>query len=58
MILKAGRFDAEYSAKILASVDPMEVKHVVEDEHAEERTHPTYLSLPEQWERHMQAIQR
>ena len=58
MILKAGRFDAEYSAKILASVDPMEVKHVVEDEHAEERTHPTYLSLPEQWERHVQAIQR
>lgn len=58
MILKAGRFDAEYSAKIMASVDPMEVKHVVEDENAEERTHPTYLSLPEQWERHIQAIQR
>ena len=58
MILKTGRFDAEYSAKILASVDPMEVKHIVEDEHAEERTHPTYLSLPEQWERHIQAIQR
>jgi hypothetical protein len=58
MILKAGRFDAEYSARILGSVDPMEVKHLVEDEHAEERTHPAYVSLAEQWERHVQAIQR
>lgn len=58
MILKAGRFDAEYSAHILGSVDPMQVKHVVADEHAEERTHPSYLSLPEQWERHVQDIQR
>jgi hypothetical protein len=36
----------------------MEVKHTVEDEHAEERTHPAYLSLAEQWERQVQAIQR
>jgi hypothetical protein len=58
VILKAGRFDAEYSARILGSVDPMEVKHLVQDEQAEERTHPAYVSLPEQWERHVQAIQR
>jgi hypothetical protein len=58
VILKAGRMDAEYSARVLASVDPMEVKHTVADERAEERTHPAYLSLPEQWERHVQAIQR
>lgn len=58
MILKAGRMDAEYSARILASVDPMEVKHTVSDEQAEDRTHPAYVSLPEQWERHIQAIQR
>src|SRR4051794_33990630 len=57
-ILKSGRRDAENSAKILASVDPMEVKHLVEDEKAEERTHPSYLSLPEQWEHQVQAIQR
>jgi hypothetical protein len=57
-ILKSGRMDAEYSAKILGSVNPMEVKHVVEDEQAEERTHPNYLSLPEQWEYHVQQIQR
>jgi hypothetical protein len=58
VILKAGRMDAEYSARILGSVDPMTVKHVVQDEDAVERTHPTYLSLPEQWERQVQAIQR
>ena len=32
MILKSGRMDAEYSARVLGSVDPMEVKHLVEDE--------------------------
>jgi hypothetical protein len=57
-ILKSGRMDAEYSAKILGSVDPMKVKHIVEDEKAEERSHPSYLSLPEQWEHQVQAIQR
>jgi hypothetical protein len=36
----------------------MEVKHLVEDQNAEERTHPVYSSLPEQWERQVQAIQR
>ena len=32
VILKAGRMDAEYSARILGGVDPMTVKHVVQDE--------------------------
>src|SRR5215218_5079067 len=58
MILKSGRMDAEYSAKVLGSVNPMEVKHLVEDGAAEERTHPAYLSLPEQWEHQVQSIQR
>jgi Type IV secretion-system coupling protein DNA-binding domain len=58
MILKSGRMDAEYSARILGSVDPMQVKHIVEDEKAEERSHPAYLTLPEQWEKQVQAIQR
>jgi hypothetical protein len=58
MILKSGRMDAEYSARILGSVDPMQVKHLVEDEKAEERSHPSYLSLPEQWEKQVQDIQR
>src|SRR3954468_14803422 len=58
MILKAGRMDAEYSARIMGSVNPMEVKHIVEDEQAEERSHPAYSSLPEQWEKQIQDIQR
>jgi hypothetical protein len=33
------------------------VKHVVDDDKAEERTHPSYFSLPEQWEYHVQQIQ-
>jgi hypothetical protein len=58
VIMKAGRIDAEYSVKILGSVDPMEVKHLVDDEAAEDRTHPAYLSLPEQWEKQVQILQR
>jgi hypothetical protein len=58
MILKSGRMDAEYSARILGSVDPMQVKHIVEDGQAEERSHPAYLSLQEQWEKQVQQIQR
>src|SRR3954468_7621812 len=58
MILKTGRMDAEYSARVMGAVDPMEVKHTVEDEKAEERSHPAYLPLQEQWEKQVQAIQR
>jgi uncharacterized protein DUF87 len=58
VILKSGRMDAEYSAKIIGSVNPMEVKHLVEDDRAEERSHPAYLPLQEQWERQVQAIER
>src|SRR3712207_1327142 len=57
-ILKSGRMDAEYSARIMGSVNPMEVKHLVDDEKAEERTHPSYMSLGEQWEHQVQQIQR
>src|SRR3954465_3798418 len=58
VILKAGRRGAGCSAKGLGSVDPMAVKHLVEDEAAEDRPHPAYLSLPEQWEPQVQQIQR
>src|SRR3954464_3500923 len=56
-ILKSGRMDAEYSARIMGAVNPMEVKHTVEDDKAEERTHPSYFTLPEQWEYHVQQMQ-
>src|SRR5664280_2410424 len=58
IILKAGREDAEYSARLLGAVDPLAVKHTVVDGTAEPRTHPTFYPLIEQWEKHTQAIQR
>src|SRR3954464_2498726 len=57
VILKAGRFDAEYSAKLFGMVDPMAVKHEVADDTAKERAHPTYYPLSEQWEYQVQRIQ-
>src|SRR5512135_2182694 len=58
VIFKTGCMDAEYSARLLGSVNPLEIKHTVANAQAEERTHPTYFSLAEQWERHVQAIQQ
>ncbi|MFG3228234.1 type IV secretory system conjugative DNA transfer family protein [Kitasatospora sp. NPDC048194] len=58
VILKAGRPDAEYSARMFGTVDPDEVKHTVSDEAAEERTHPAYRPLQEQWERQVQWVQQ
>src|SRR3954453_10869024 len=56
-IFKAGRMDAEYSARLLGRVDPFAIKHEVACEQAGERTHPTFLPLMEQWETQVQAIQ-
>ncbi|MEU1286692.1 DUF87 domain-containing protein [Kitasatospora sp. NPDC005856] len=58
VILKAGRPDAEYSARMFGTVNPDEVKHTVSNEQAEERTHPTYYPLQEQWERQVQSVQQ
>jgi hypothetical protein len=41
---------AEYTAKELARIDPLQVKHEVEDEYAIEKTHPVFSSLAEQWQ--------
>ncbi|MGD9890085.1 MAG: hypothetical protein AB7R89_03515 [Dehalococcoidia bacterium] len=54
---RLGRADAEYSATVLGRVDPLRVKHQVVDERAAERGHPVFYTLPEQWERWVQAIQ-
>lgn len=58
VILKAGRPDAEHSARLFGTVDPDAIKHIVTDHAAEERTHPTYYALQEQWERQVQSIQQ
>ena len=54
---RLGRADAEYSATVLGRVNPLAVKHETPDERAAERGHPVFYSLPEQWERWVQAIQ-
>lgn len=59
VVMKVGRHDAEYSAPILGfSVRPEQIKHEVADEAAANRSHPTFYSLAEQWEKHIQALQK
>ncbi|MEU5301767.1 type IV secretory system conjugative DNA transfer family protein [Streptomyces noursei] len=58
VVLKAGRPDAEHSARLFGTVDPDAVKHIVSDQAAEDRTHPAYYPLAEQWERQVQSIQQ
>ncbi len=53
---KLGREDAEHSSRIFGTVDPLTVKHEVDDTHASERTHPAFYSLPEQWEQWTQTL--
>jgi hypothetical protein len=53
---RLGRGDAEHSATILGRVNPLLVKHEVEDPWQNPKTHPTFYSLPEQWEGWVQAI--
>lgn len=57
VVFRLGRADAEYSAATLGRVNPLAVKHTAPDAAAQERGHPVFYSLPEQWERWVQAIQ-
>ena len=52
---RLGRSDAQHTAMIMGRVDPETVKHVVAQ--GEERSHPLFYSLPEQWERLTQELQ-
>jgi hypothetical protein len=53
---KLGHQDAHQSAGIIGEVDPLAVKHEAKDPAAQERGHPVYFSLQEQWERWAQSI--
>ena len=57
IVFAADRFDAEIMAKKLFQVSGEEVKHEVEDSTQQEKTHPLFYSLPEEWEEATQAIQ-
>ena len=51
---RTGREDAERQAKVVGSVDPHAVKHEVAV--GQERSHPAFYSLPEQWEGWTQQV--
>lgn len=51
---RTGREDAEHQAKIVGSVDPHAIKHEVEE--GQERSHPAFYSLQEQWEGWTQQV--
>jgi hypothetical protein len=50
VVFNVGRMDAEYTAKELGRIDPLQVKHEVADEYAVEKTHPVFYSVTEQWQ--------
>lgn len=54
---RVGREDAVWAAPRFGSFDPKEVKHVVEDETAETRTHPVFVSVQEAYEGWAQALE-
>jgi hypothetical protein len=53
---KLGYQDAHQSAGIIGEVDPLAVKHIAKDAAAQERGHPVFYTLSEQWERWAQSI--
>jgi hypothetical protein len=53
---KLGYQDAHQSAGIIGDVDPLAVKHLAKDPGAQDRGHPVFYTLSEQWERWAQSI--
>jgi hypothetical protein len=57
VVFNVGRTDAEYMAKDLGRIDPLQVKHEVTDENAVEKTHPVFYNLGEQWQGFTEYLQ-
>jgi hypothetical protein len=57
VVFNVGRTDAEYTAKELSRIDPLQVKHEVADEYAVEKTHPVFYNLAEQWQSFAEYLQ-
>jgi hypothetical protein len=57
VVFNVGRTDAEYTAKQLSRIDPLQVKHEVTDEYAVEKTHPVFYNLAEQWQSFAEYLQ-
>jgi hypothetical protein len=57
VVFNVGRTDAEYTAKQLSRIDPLQVKHEVADEYVVEKTHPVFYNLAEQWQSFAEYLQ-
>ncbi len=57
IFFKLGRDDAVWAAPRLGSFEPHAVKHTVADETAEQRSHPVFYSMPEQFEAWAKALE-
>lgn len=57
IVFAVDRVDAEIMAKKLFLADSEQIKHEVENEYQQEKTHPVFYSLPEEWEKAIQTIQ-
>jgi hypothetical protein len=57
VLFNVGRIDAEYTAKELSRINPLQVKHEVTDEYAVEKTHPVFYNLAEQWQGFTEYLQ-
>jgi hypothetical protein len=55
VVFNVGRTDAEYTAKQLSRIDPLQVKHEVPDEYAV--AHPVFYNLAEQWQSFAEYLQ-
>ena len=57
IIFGVSRHDAEILATLLFVVNGEEIKHVVRDINQQERSHPVFYSLQEEWEKSIQSLQ-
>lgn len=57
IVFGVSRQDAEILARHMFQVDGERIKHTVEDNEQQDRSHPVYYSLQEEWERAVQVLQ-
>lgn len=57
VVFAIDRMDAEIMVKKLFAIDTERVKHLVESAEQQEKSHPVYYSLQEEWEQSIQQIQ-
>ena len=57
IVFGVSRQDAEILARHMFQVDGERIKHTVEDNEQQDRSHPVYYSLQEEWEKMIQGLQ-